>query len=1005
MNKKREEIHKNKTVSRKTTGMDKRTQEILRRSEEKYRTILENIEDGYFEVDLTGKFTFINDTVSRVMGYTKDELIGMDNRQYTAKEDLKEVFQAYNRVYTTGDPIKEFCWQITSKDGSKKYIAGSISLIKNSSGKPTGFRGIVRDTTERRQNEELLRESEKRYRLLADNITEHIWIMDLYSMQTIYISPSVEKMYGFTIDELKRFSLRDILTEESFRRMVEVFFIEMPKALATPPPAIHKYSLELEARHRDGHTVWIENTMSFIPDENGKPVSLLGETRDITERKKAEALLKKSEEQYRLLADHMKDQVWLMDLNLNITYVSPSVERLTGYTFDEIKKLPKDKLLTPESLKKALEFTSLKMPKAMKASSKDFEFRTLELEFILKGGQTVWGECSFSFIRDNQGKVVSILGESRDITDRKLAEEKLHKEEQRFRALAEQSSDIIIMVNREGIIIYENPAVERILGIKSKNRIGNANLFENVHPDDLNIVKSAFRSLFEDKNAGSRRSEVRLRHIDGNWRTFEAVVSNLARENVVEAIIINLRDITERKQAEEALRENENKYRLSFENISDVVFTIDTGLNISSVSPSVERILGYKPQDFIGRSVSDLGKIILTPESFQQAVTNLNHILKGKSISSVIYDFIARDGTIKICELSGSPVMQKGKIIGMISVARDITDHKRAEEALKQSESWYRTIFENTGTAILTIEEDTTISLINTEFEKLSGYSKKEIEGRKHWEEFVVREDLERMLAQHRQRRQDAKSALKKYEFRFMDKNGAVKDIVLSIDMIPGTKKSIASLLDITERKQSEEKLQRTLESLRKAVGTTIQVMVSAVEMRDPYTAGHQIRSANLAMAIAREMDLDQNKIDGIHMAGSIHDIGKLSIPSEILSKPNNLTQLEFSLIKEHPRSGYEMLKDVEAPWPLAEIIYQHHELINGTGYPRHLKGDDILIEARILAVADIVEAMASHRPYRASLGIEAALEEIEKNKGILYDAVVVDACLKLFREKGYKLA
>jgi HD-GYP domain-containing protein (c-di-GMP phosphodiesterase class II) len=140
-------------------------------------------------------------------------------------------------------------------------------------------------------------------------------------------------------------------------------------------------------------------------------------------------------------------------------------------------------------------------------------------------------------------------------------------------------------------------------------------------------------------------------------------------------------------------------------------------------------------------------------------------------------------------------------------------------------------------------------------------------------------------------------------------------------------------------------------------------------------------------------------------MAGAIHDIGKLSIPAEILSKPTKLTDIEFSLIKEHAQSGYEMLKNVESPWPLAEIIYQHHERINGTGYPRNLKGDEILIEARILAVADVVEAMASHRPYRASLGIDTALGEIEKNKGILYDLDVAETCLKLFREKKYQFS
>jgi HD-GYP domain-containing protein (c-di-GMP phosphodiesterase class II) len=152
-------------------------------------------------------------------------------------------------------------------------------------------------------------------------------------------------------------------------------------------------------------------------------------------------------------------------------------------------------------------------------------------------------------------------------------------------------------------------------------------------------------------------------------------------------------------------------------------------------------------------------------------------------------------------------------------------------------------------------------------------------------------------------------------------------------------------------------------------------------------------------------MGLDQDKIEGIHMAGIVHDIGKITIPSEILIKPTKLTNIEFSLIKQHSLNGYEMLKNVESPWSLAEIVYQHHERMNGSGYPRNLKGDEILLESRIMVVADVVEAMASHRPYRPALGIEAALEEIEKNKGILYDDAVVDACLILFREKGYQLA
>jgi HD-GYP domain-containing protein (c-di-GMP phosphodiesterase class II) len=161
---------------------------------------------------------------------------------------------------------------------------------------------------------------------------------------------------------------------------------------------------------------------------------------------------------------------------------------------------------------------------------------------------------------------------------------------------------------------------------------------------------------------------------------------------------------------------------------------------------------------------------------------------------------------------------------------------------------------------------------------------------------------------------------------------------------------------------------------------------------------------ADLASAVATEMNLSVDQIDGIRMAAAIHDLGKISVPAEILSKPTKLTALEFSLIKTHTQSGYDILKDIDFPWPVARTVLEHHERMNGSGYPNGLTGDNILLESRILSVADVVESMASHRPYRPSLGIEAALEEIEKNRGTLYDHVVADACLRLFREKGFQM-
>jgi len=207
---------------------------------------------------------------------------------------------------------------------------------------------------------------------------------------------------------------------------------------------------------------------------------------------------------------------------------------------------------------------------------------------------------------------------------------------------------------------------------------------------------------------------------------------------------------------------------------------------------------------------------------------------------------------------------------------------------------------------------------------------------------------------------------------------------------------------DITERKQMEDALRQTLEKLRKNLIGTIHALSVTIETRDPYTAGHQKKVSKLARAIAQEMDLSKDTIEHIRLAGSVHDLGKISVPAEILVRPGKLTELEMNIIMVHPQAGYDILKDVDLPYPIAEIVHQHHERLDGSGYPQGLKDGQILTEACILAVADVVEAMASHRPYRPARGIDAALEEIETKKSIFYDAKAVDACVRLFREKGF---
>jgi putative nucleotidyltransferase with HDIG domain len=207
----------------------------------------------------------------------------------------------------------------------------------------------------------------------------------------------------------------------------------------------------------------------------------------------------------------------------------------------------------------------------------------------------------------------------------------------------------------------------------------------------------------------------------------------------------------------------------------------------------------------------------------------------------------------------------------------------------------------------------------------------------------------------------------------------------------------------MTDIRKSEMELKKSFEKLQSVMSSTIDAISIIVESRDPYTAGHQRRVTQLATAIACELALSKEKIDLIRMGSLIHDIGKIYIPSEILTKPMKLNDIEYAMIKSHPEVARKILKQVDFIPTVVDMVYQHHERIDGSGYPRKLKRDDILIEARILAVADTVEAMATHRPYRPSLGIEKALEEIENQRDILYDEAVADACLVLFREKGFQ--
>ena len=317
---------------------------------------------------------------------------------------------------------------------------------------------------------------------------------------------------------------------------------------------------------------------------------------------------------------------------------------------------------------------------------------------------------------------------------------------------------------------------------------------------------------------------------------------------------------------------------------------------------------------------------------------------------------------------------------------REVEQRQVTQKALHMSEINFRNMIYSNADGILILDENSIVKFMNPAAESIFGTRAEHFVGQT-FEHLIIPEkptELDITIG-------DGKTMVA--EMRVMETEWE------------GQKVYLASLRDITDRKRMQQRLQLSLDNLKEVMDGTIRAMALAVEMRDPYTSGHQHRVAELAQAIAEEINLPAKAVEGVYMAASIHDIGKISLPAEILSKPGKLTEIELKMIQMHSKVGYDVLKGIDFPWPIAQIVLQHHERMDGCGYPHGLGGNEILIESRIVGTADVVETMASHRPYRPAMGLDKALGEVSGNKGKLYDEQVVNACLKLFNEKGFQFS
>lgn len=589
------------------------------------------------------------------------------------------------------------------------------------------------------------------------------------------------------------------------------------------------------------------------------------------------------------------------------------------------------------------------------------------------------------FLAEERSFINVIAGRLGALIEKKTIEDAIRKSEEKYRSIFENAVEGIFQTTPDGFLLSANPAYAKMFGYPS---------VEELIGGPFNVGKTyahaADRVRFKrqiNEHGLIQTFQFQALRKDGTpiWACLNAraVKDGKGRILYYEGTI---EDITSLKQAEKEARDNAERYRRLFELESDAIFVIDdeTG-RILEANNAAASIYGFSREEILEMRNEDLSA---EPDNPRRAIYHKK-----------------KDGTVFPVEITTTRLMWNGRR-SHLSTVRDISDRLNAEEALLKSEQDYRNIYDNAMVGIFQSLPEGRYLRVNPALARIHGFPSPE-------EMISAVTDIDKqMYVDPLDRRRymtllDADDMIRGFEAQLYRKDKTRVWIRMNVRVVrrdDGTIDYYEGIVeDVTKCKNAEDELKSSAEKLRRSLSGTIEVISMMLQTRDPYTGEHQKRVSRLARAIAQEMKLHRDTVENIRIAGTIHDIGKMSVPAEILAKPTRLSNIEMSLLRTHPQTGYDILKVVDLPSPIAEIVLQHHERLDGSGYPRGLKMGEILLEAQIMAIADVVEAMSSHRPYRPALGLDAALEEIESGNGTLYLPEVVDACLRLFKIKGFK--
>lgn len=975
---------------------------------------LDQVQEAAYLLDEQARIRYVNRESGRMLGYSRDELLAMSVPDLDPDYPMDQWPAIWSKVKSLG--ALSFETRHRRKDGRIIPVEITSGYLQYQS-RDYEF-ALVRDVSERKRTESELHARTEEFRALVENSPDLFIRYDRHCKR-IYANPAFVRLTGLTLDTL----LGNTPTEQ-------VVLLAEPKPYEEKIRQVFENGMATEHTFSwhtlDGDEHWTH--ARFVPEwgADGAIATVLAICHDVT-------TLKKTESQLATLIDNIPDMVTRFDTAGRHCYVNPTVCK----TFDQ-----------PES-----HFIGREPP----GEAHDGRPLAAWIREVVETGQpnqceATWqlpqGARHFSVRHvpetDRYGQVTGVLGIATDVTALKEAE-------LQYRTLTENLPDVVVRYDLQCRRTYVNPAYERTTGCNAKEALGTSPeiLWTPVTPP-----ATAFMTHLRRVIDTGEADEITLQLLTPEGRPYYHAVSMAAERDAAGKIIGALsisRDISELIETQQALGDSEERYRQIFDNTQESLFLVEAlaqgGFRILEANPRFEETIGHSAGDLIGKTLEEA-----LPEPIAAALNA--RYRRCVEDGAIVEEEMALDPGkgVRTFHSTLIPVKNKaGLTRRIVGLMRDITERLQSETAMQRLNRTLKTLSSGNAVLVRATSEAELLEQMCKVVVDVGGYQLAWIgfaqaEGRI---EVVTSAGIDADLVtamdpMHRQGRHaenPAHAATRTGEVQIVRD----KDPVPADTTIPGEpaclgfRACLALPLKIADNEpgvlaiysqestafdSDEQQLltemaknlaygihalrvrierENFVQRLQESIEATIQALASTVELRDPYTAGHQHRVAELAKAVARELGMPEVQIQVIYLAGMVHDIGKIAIPAEILSKPGRLSEAELILVRTHAEAGYDILKTIEFPWPIAQIVRQHHERLNGSGYPQGLHKDEILVEARILAVCDVVEAMTTHRPYRPGLGIEAALDEIQNGRHELYDARVVDSCLRVIRDLGFR--